>query len=129
MKSIYLTFFSIWLLCCIHILYQGLQPYKHYRFDELQTASLSSVLQLCAFFSIYFFIYFLLEITQFRKKYAFLSFFILSCWILYLALLCLFGAMHAPPYFIAFSLNTLFLLFFHFCIYPIILIFNKKTPQ
>ena len=114
MKKINVIFLSLWLIGCCHILYMEQQYY---------------VLFPCSLFSLYFLGYFILEILDINKKYPYLSYFIISCILAFQAFIAFSIILHAPPDIIAFIKNTFLLLIFHFIIYPMILIFNKKTPQ
>lgn len=114
MKKNNTIFFSLWLIGCCHILYMEQQYY---------------VLFPCSLFSLYFFGYSVLEILNINEKYPVLSYCIISGILIFQAFIAFSIFLHAPPDIIAFIKNTFLLLIFHFCIFPFLLIFNKKTPQ
>lgn len=65
------------------------------------------------------------------EKFRYQCYIFLSAVLIFQTLIAFMGAMHAPPYWAAFIINGLFLLFIHFLAFPIWALYHtyKNTAQ
>ncbi len=120
-----------WLLGCLNIMNQGRHPNHHvlsHEPDKIQAYPTEGVLFTCAIFSIYFIVILLFKLSAFTTKHSFISYFICTLVAIMLFLLAGLGAMHTPPYWGAFIMNTLFLVIFQFLSF-FTLFKNKKRNR
>jgi|GEM_PF-2113502 len=129
-NAVWIVFNLVWFIMLAHILYYGLKPYRHYRFEELISADPHAVLMTMILLSLYFIAGNIMKYTGFWPRRRYLSYLILSTVLMFQSFVAFIGAMHSPPYWAAFIINSMFLLLLHFVFYPIYAISRKyMKPQ
>ena len=128
-KSVYLLciFNLFWILGLLHIGFYGTRPYRHYRFEDLVDPAPNAVLMVCALYSIYFLIGNVVQFTHFSVHHRYTAYLFLSVILIFQSFIACMGAMHAPPYWIAFIINCMFVLLAHFVLYPIFELWRKYS--
>ena len=128
-KSVYLLciFNLFWILGLLHIGFYGTRPYRHYRFEDLVDPAPNAVLMVCALYSIYFLIGNVVQFTHFSVHHRYTAYLFLSVILIFQSFIACMGAMHAPPYWIAFIINCMFVLLAHFVLYPIFALWHKYS--
>ena len=128
-KSVYLLciFNLFWILGLLHIGFYGTRPYRHYRFEDLVDPAPDAVLMVCALYSIYFLIGNVVQFTHFSVHHRYTAYLFLSVILIFQSFIAYMGAMHAPPYWIAFIINCMFVLLAHFVLYPIFALWRKYS--
>lgn len=128
-KSVYLLciFNLFWILGLLHIGFYGTRPYRHYRFEDLVDPAPNAVLMVCALYSIYFLIGNVVQFTPFGVHHRYTAYLFLSVILIFQRFIACMGAMHAPPYWIAFIINCMFVLLAHFVLYPIFELWRKYS--
>ena len=125
LRSIY-HFNLLWLMGCLHILYYGLRPYKHYMYEEMLSPDIQAVMMTLALFSVFFIAGNIVRQTTIWKKIPYWCYFFLSSVLIFQSFIAFIEAMHAPPYWGAFIINCLLLLLLYFVFYPIYRIHHKQ---
>lgn len=128
-KSVYLLckFNLFWILGLLHIGFYGTRPYRHYRFEDLVDPAPDAVLMVCALYSIYFLIGNVVQFTHFSVHHRYTAYLFLSVVLIFQSFIACMGAIHAPPYWIAFIINCMFVLLAHFVLYPIFALWRKYS--
>lgn len=128
-KSVYLLciFNLFWILGLLHIGFYGTRPYRHYRFEDLVDPAPDAVLMVCALYSIYFLIGNVVQFTHFSVHHRYTAYLFLSVILIFQSFIACMGAIHAPPYWIAFIINCMFVLLAHFVLYPIFALWRKYS--
>lgn len=101
--------------------------YRHYRFEDLVDPTPDAVLMVCALYSIYFLIGNVVQFTPFGVHHRYTAYLFLSVILIFQSFIAYMGAMHAPPYWIAFIINCMFVLLAHFVLYPIFELWRKYS--
>lgn len=122
---------ALWLAGLMHILYYGFRPYKHYRYEDRVQPDTQAVILTLGLFSLFFIVGNIIQLIPIWKKFRYQCYIFLSAVLIFQTLIAFMGAMHAPPYWAAFIINSLFLLFIHFLAFPIWAIYHtyKNTAQ
>lgn len=121
---------GLWFLGCLNIIYHGQQqntsPFirgAEYIFEY----PIEEVLFTCLVFSIYFIARGFASVLMLDRTYPLLTYTICSFIVIGQLLIAIFGAMHAPPYWAAYLINTVILLLFQLFIIPALL--HKKKSS
>lgn len=116
------TLTLIWLLGCLHIIYQGFQPntYPYARVSGHSSYPTDGVSMMCTWFTFYFIAQWFFRATGLHQNAPFWSYAGCSVILLIQFGLAIMAAMHAPPYISAYILNMEMLLIFHFIIWNIV---------
>jgi hypothetical protein len=123
------TFNLFWILGLLHIGFYSTRPYRHYRFEDLVDPSPDAVFMVCILYSIYFLIGNVLKFTPFWAHHRYNAYLFLSTVLIFQSFIACMGAMHAPPYWAAFIINCMFLLFAHLVLYPLFALWRKYSKK
>jgi len=121
---------GLWFLGCLNIIYHGQQQntYPFIRGAEyIFEYPIEEVLFTCLVFSIYFIARGFASVLMLDRTYPLLTYTICSFIVIGQLLIAIFGAMHAPPYWAAYLINTVILLLFQLFIIPALL--HKKKSS
>ncbi|MCH7394429.1 hypothetical protein MMP66_09095 [Acinetobacter dispersus] len=112
---------SLWLIGCLNIIYHGQQE-NTYRFIHdakyVFEYPIKGVVFTCLVFSIYFIARGLSSALALDRRYPILTYTTCSFIVIGQLLIAIFGAMHAPPYWAAYLINTILLFLFQLFILP-----------
>lgn len=121
---------GLWLFGCLNIIYHGQQE-NTYPFIQdagyIFKYPVEGVFFTCLVFSIYFIVRGFASVLMLDKTYPLLSYAICCFIVIGQLLIAIFGAMHAPPYWAAYLINTVILLLFQLFIIPALL--HKKKSS
>ncbi len=121
---------GVWFLGCLNIIYHGQQqnpsPFIHGT-EYIFKYPIEGVFFTCLVFSIYFIARGFASVLMLDKTYPLLTYTICSFIVIGQLLIAFLGAMHAPPYWAAYLINTAFLLLFQLFIVPALL--HKKKSS